>query len=92
MVDVAVFDGEKFTALGGKEVAKGQVVNTIWGWLAWQIGPKAFEIFKKHDHDRVAPHFQKPYGHLLIDQAILGKQDAEWANGGRRIRGWEVRR
>ena len=54
-VNVAVFDGEKFTALGGKDVGNGQVVNTLWGWLAWQIGPKAFEVFKNHDRDRVAP-------------------------------------
>ncbi|MCE9554597.1 MAG: DUF499 domain-containing protein [Planctomycetes bacterium] len=55
VVDVAVFDGEKFTALGGKDVGKGQVVNTLWGWLAWQIGPKAFAKVSEHDQKRVAP-------------------------------------
>jgi hypothetical protein len=54
-VDVAVFDGEKFTTIGGKEVGHNQTVNTIWGWLAWQIGEAAFKVFEKHDQDRVAP-------------------------------------
>lgn len=54
-VDVAVFDGEKFTATGGKEVEGGRSVNTMWGWLAWQIGEKAYKIVEKHDQDRVAP-------------------------------------
>ena len=30
-VDVAVFDGEKFTATGGKEVEGGRKINTMWG-------------------------------------------------------------
>lgn len=54
-VDVAVFDGEKFTATGGKDVGGGQLVHTIWGWLAWQVGPKAYEVVRKHDADRVSP-------------------------------------
>jgi hypothetical protein len=54
-VDVAVFDGEKFTALGGKDVGNGQVINTLWGWLAWQIGAKAFAMVAEHDQKRVAP-------------------------------------
>ena len=55
VVDVAVFDGEKFTATGDKDVGGGQMVHTMWGWLAWQIGPKAFLKVKKHDADRVSP-------------------------------------
>lgn len=55
LVDVAVFDGEKFTATGDKDVGNGQVVHTMWGWLAWQLGPKAYKIFQKHDVDRVSP-------------------------------------
>lgn len=54
-VDVAVFDGEKFTAIGGKQLEGGKTVNTIWGWLAWQLGEKAFALWEKHDRDRVAP-------------------------------------
>lgn len=54
-VDVAVFDGEKFTATGDKDVGKGQAVNTMWGWLAWQLGPKAFKVVQRHDAERVAP-------------------------------------
>jgi len=55
-VVVAVLDGEKFDARTGKVVADGQTVQTMWGWLAWQIDPKkAFPIVAKHDKDRVAP-------------------------------------
>lgn len=54
-VDVAVFDGEKFTATGGKEVEGGIRINTMWGWLAWQLGKNAFDVIKKNDEDRVAP-------------------------------------
>jgi len=41
-VAVAVFDGEKFTATGDKDVGNGQKVHTMWGWLAWQLGPAAW--------------------------------------------------
>jgi uncharacterized protein len=54
-VRVAVFDGEKFTAVGGKEVGGGKTVNTMWGWLAWQLGPEAYAVMEKTDQDRVAP-------------------------------------
>ena len=54
-VNVAVFDGEKFTATGDKDVGGGQMVHTMWGWLAWQIGPKAYKAVAKHDVDRVSP-------------------------------------
>ncbi len=54
-VDVAVFDGEKFTATGDKDVGNGQLVHTMWGWLAWQLGAKAFKVVQKHDQDRVSP-------------------------------------
>ncbi len=55
IVDVAVFDGEKFTATGGKDVGNGNKVHTMWGWLAWQIGRKAYDVVAKHDADRVSP-------------------------------------
>lgn len=54
-VDVAVFDGEKFTATGDKDVGGGQKVHTMWGWLAWQLDPEAYKVVRKHDADRVAP-------------------------------------
>jgi len=55
-VAVAVFDGEKFDALNGKELDGGRTIRTMWGWLAWQIDPeKAFPIVAQHDEDRVAP-------------------------------------
>jgi hypothetical protein len=54
-VEVAVFDGEKFTATGDKDVGGGQRVHTMWGWLAWQIGAKAYKVVEKHDVERVSP-------------------------------------
>lgn len=67
-VAVAVFDGEKFDARNGKTVEQAssllstgkmpvpQQVQTMWGWIAWQIDPeKAFPIVADHDKDRVAP-------------------------------------
>jgi len=54
-VAVAVFDGEKFTAAGDKEVGNGQLIQTMWGWIAWQLGPAAFKIVQKHDAAKIAP-------------------------------------
>ncbi len=55
-VAVAVFDGEKFDARDGKTLENGQVIRTMWGWIAWQIDPKkAFPLVEGHDRDRVAP-------------------------------------
>ncbi len=54
-VDVAVFDGEKFTATGDKDVGGGQTVNTMWGWIGWQLGPESYKVVKKHDVERVSP-------------------------------------
>ena len=63
---VAVFDGEKFDALTGKEV-DGQRIRTMWGWLAWQLGKDAFELVREHDERRVAPG-----GDAIAE--LLGKQ------------------
>jgi hypothetical protein len=57
---VTVFDGEKFDIIEGKEVAKGVRVQTLWGWLAWQIAqqrkqPQLFELIKMHDEQCIAP-------------------------------------
>jgi len=54
-VAVAVFDGEKFTATGGKDVGGGKTVNTMWGWLGWQLGQKAYRVVAQHDQMRVSP-------------------------------------
>lgn len=55
-VAVAVFDGEKFDARNGKTLDNGQTIQTMWGWIAWQIDPKkAFPLVADHDRDRVAP-------------------------------------
>ncbi len=55
-VAVAVFDGEKFDAREGKRVGDGRKIQTMWGWIAWQIDPeRAFPLVEGHDQDRVAP-------------------------------------
>jgi hypothetical protein len=55
-VAVAVFDGEKFDARNGKTLEDGRTIQTMWGWIAWQIDPEqAFPIVADHDKDRVAP-------------------------------------
>jgi len=54
-VAVAVFDGEKFDARNGKTLEDGRTIQTMWGWIAWQIDPEqAFPIVADHDKDRVA--------------------------------------
>ncbi|MBW2122758.1 MAG: ATP-binding protein, partial [Deltaproteobacteria bacterium] len=55
-VAVAVFDGEKFDARNGKTLENGRTIQTMWGWIAWQIDrEQAFPIVADHDKDRVAP-------------------------------------
>jgi hypothetical protein len=54
-VRVAVFDGEKFGAREGKPVKDGPHVRTMWGWIAWQIGPEAYALMEGNDQDRIAP-------------------------------------
>ena len=55
-VAVAVFDGEKFDARNGKTMEDGRTIQTMWGWIAWQIDPeKAFPLVAEHDKDRVSP-------------------------------------
>ena len=61
-VNIAVFDGEKFDAIGGMEI-EGKKIKTLWGWLAYQLGK--FELIKDHDEKRVSP------GGQLV-QKILG--------------------
>jgi len=51
-VRVAVFDGEKFDAISGKEI-DGKRIRTIWGYIAWQLG--AYELIEEQDRKRVAP-------------------------------------
>jgi hypothetical protein len=53
-VTPAVFDGEKFSAQG-KELPDGRHVQTMWGWLAAQLGDEAFAAIESLDRDRVAP-------------------------------------
>src|SRR5579884_1024843 len=55
-VRVAVFDGEKFGALEPTPLPNGQAVQTMWGWLAWQIGgEKARALVAENDRNRTAP-------------------------------------
>ena len=51
-VNIAVFDGEKFDAIGGMEI-NGKKIKTLWGWLAYQLGK--FELIKEHDQKQVSP-------------------------------------
>lgn len=49
-VSIAVFDGEKFDAIQGRTLDNGQVIRTMWGWLAWQIDPvRAYPIVAEND-------------------------------------------
>ena len=54
-VAVAVFDGEKFDARDGKTLEDGRKIQTMWGWLAWQLGEEKFSLVEGHDRDRVSP-------------------------------------
>lgn len=49
---IAVFDGEKFDAISGKEMGDKRI-RTIWGFLAWQLGN--YELIEEQDQKRVAP-------------------------------------
>ena len=66
-IAVAVFDGEKFDARDGKTLSNGQQIQTMWGWLAYQLGENKFSLVAGHDRDRVAP------GGDVIRQLLAGK-------------------
>ena len=51
-IRIAVFDGEKFDAISGREIDSKRI-RTIWGYLAWQLG--AYELIEEQDQKRVAP-------------------------------------
>jgi hypothetical protein len=42
-------------ATGDKNGGNGKLVHTMWSWLGWQIGGKAYKVVRKHDTDRVSP-------------------------------------
>ena len=63
-VRIAVFDGEKFDAVSGKEV-DGQKIQTMWGWVAYQLGD--YDLVKEHDQKRIAP------GGDLVKRILLEK-------------------
>ncbi|MCI0534235.1 MAG: ATP-binding protein [Verrucomicrobiales bacterium] len=65
-VDVAVFDGEKFDARDGKTLPDGRRIQTMWGWIAWQLGADKFKLVENHDKDRVSP------GGDVIKQMLAG--------------------
>lgn len=70
-VAVVVFDGEKFDARNGKTLDDGRTIQTMWGWIAWQIDPKkAFPLVADHDKDRVAPG-----GDVIRDLLTKGASD-----------------
>jgi uncharacterized protein len=66
-VDVAVFDGEKFDARDGKALPDGRKIQTMWGWIAWQLGEDKFKLVQNHDKDRVSP------GGDVIKQLLAGR-------------------
>lgn len=66
-IAVAVFDGEKFDARDGKALPNGQQIQTMWGWLAYQLGEDKYALVAGHDHDRIAP------GGDVIRQLLAGK-------------------
>jgi hypothetical protein len=67
-VAIAVFDGEKFTVTGDKQVGNGQMVHTMWGWLAWQLGPKAYQVVARHDAGRVSPQGEEVQAMLAAER------------------------
>ncbi len=54
---VAVFDGQFFDAIKGKEMpGTGQYARTLWGWIAWRLGDRqGYELLRQQDEARVAP-------------------------------------
>ena len=65
-VAVAVLDGEKFDARDGKTLSDGRKIQTMWGWIAWQLGEDKFKLVENHDKDRVSP------GGDVIKQILAG--------------------
>lgn len=55
VVEVAVFDGEKFGAAEGKTLDDGRTIRTPWGWIAWQFGEDKYALMEQNDQDRVSP-------------------------------------
>jgi predicted AAA+ superfamily ATPase len=53
----AVFDGQFFSAVGGKEMpGTKKKAKTMWGWIAWSLGKEAgYELMRAADEAQVAP-------------------------------------
>lgn len=53
----AVFDGQFFSAVGGKEMpGTKDKAKTMWGWIAWSLGKEAgYELMRAADDAQVAP-------------------------------------
>lgn len=53
----AVFDGQFFSAVGGKEMLGTKFkAKTMWGWIAWSLGKEAgYELIRAADEAQVAP-------------------------------------
>ncbi len=53
----AVFDGQFFSAVGGKEMpGTKDKAKTMWGWIAWSLGKEAgYELMRAADEAQVAP-------------------------------------
>lgn len=53
----AVFDGQFFSAVGGKEMpGTKKKAKTMWGWIGWSLGKEAgYELMRAADEAQVAP-------------------------------------
>ncbi len=53
----AVFDGQFFSAVGGKEIPGTKLkAKTMWGWIGWSLGQEAgYELMRAADEAQVAP-------------------------------------
>lgn len=76
---VAVFDGQFFDAIKGKEMpGTGEYARTMWGWIAWRLGGKeGYELLREQDQARVAPGddeliklFAKGPNLILLDEVL----------------------
>lgn len=76
---VAVFDGQFFDAIKGKEMSgTGAYARTMWGWIAWRLGGnEGYELLRDQDQARVAPGddevlklFEKGPNLILLDEVL----------------------
>lgn len=53
---VAVIVGVELDLLNGRGGTNGEPRRqTLWGEIAWQLGPECFEVVRRHDEERAVP-------------------------------------